>query len=318
MSRYHDETTMQGKASAKDLVMGLMKTPKTISSKFLYDETGSRLFEDITTLPEYYQTRTETAILTSSIDILRLYFDRPTTLVELGSGSSTKTKILLDEMDAIQAYVPIDISTDFLNETLRRLSLKYPDVTMTGVSADYTKSFEIPTFDTERTIVFFPGSTIGNFEPEAAIEFLRHVRTRLSNGDLLIIGVDRKKERSIIEAAYNDADGVTSAFNKNLLTRINRECGSHIDETAFEHISFYNEQEGRIEMHLQSLVNQTISLDGDLITFAEGETIHTENSYKFDLNDIERLSEESGLRLKRVISDELTYFSVCVMEVGHQ
>lgn len=274
MSRYHDDITMQGKTLAKDLVTGLTKTPKTISSKFLYDEKGSRLFEDITTLPEYYQTRTETAILTSS--------------------------------------------TDFLNETLQKLSLEYPDVTMTGGSADYTKSFEIPTFDTERTIVFFPGSTIGNFEPAAAIEFLCHVRTHLSNGDLLIIGVDRKKERSVIEAAYNDADVVTSAFNKNLLARINREHGSHIEETAFEHLSFYNEQEGRIEMHLQSLVNQTITLDGNVITFNEGETIHTENSYKFDLSDIERLCEKSGLRLKRVISDELTYFSVCVMEVGHR
>ncbi|QUE87915.1 L-histidine N(alpha)-methyltransferase [Exiguobacterium alkaliphilum] len=316
--RLGNEITVQWQAPVTELVAGLIRHPKTISSKFLYDETGSRLFEDITRLPEYYQTRTETEILRSSVDTLRLFFDRPTTLVELGSGSSTKTKILLDEMNAIKAYVPIDISTDFLMETVRKLSQDYPHIDMAGVSADYTKSFEIPKLDTERTVVFFPGSTIGNFEPAAAVDFLRHIRTHLSNGDLLIIGVDRKKERLIIEAAYNDSSGVTSAFNKNLLTRINREYGCRIDETTFEHVSFYNDKAGRIEMHLQSMIDQTVELAGEIITFEEGETIHTENSYKFDMNDIETMSVKSGLQLKRVISDELNYFSVCIMEVVHQ
>ncbi|RDY67982.1 L-histidine N(alpha)-methyltransferase, partial [Halobacillus trueperi] len=253
---------------------------------------------------EYYQTRTEASILRTYAEDLGLSFDRSTTLVELGSGSSTKTRILLDSMNHIQSYIPIDISEELLTSTVQQLNKDYPHIEVTGVSADYTQSFTLPIFQTEQKVFFFPGSTIGNFEPKEAVNFLRHIRSLMSPGDRLIIGMDRKKKRSVVEAAYNDEAGVTENFNKNLLTRLNREWDATFNEEAFSHLSFYNEEEGRIEMHLKSEENQMVKVNGEAIFFAKEETIHTENSYKFNLKNIQLLSEKSGFTLKQVFSDE--------------
>ncbi|WP_181898729.1 L-histidine N(alpha)-methyltransferase, partial [Halobacillus trueperi] len=253
---------------------------------------------------EYYQTRTEASILRTYAKDLGRYFDRSTTLVELGSGSSTKTRILLDSMEHIRSYIPIDISEELLTSTVQQLNKEYPHIEVTGVSADYTQLFTIPIYTTEQKVFFFPGSTIGNFEPKEAVNFLRHIQSLMSPGDRLIIGMDRKKKRSVIEAAYNDQSGVTEKFNKNLLTRLNREWKANINEEAFSHLSFYNEEEGRIEMHLKSEENQIVKVNGEAIFFAKEETIHTENSYKFNLKDLQILSEKSGFTLKQVFSDE--------------
>lgn len=307
--------TQEDETLSRGMVEGLNSTPKYIPSKYLYDEKGSLLFEQITELPEYYQTRTEASILRMYAKDLGLYFDCSTTLVELGSGSSTKTRILLNSMDQIKAYIPIDISEELLTHTIYQLNEDYPEMEVLGVSADYTQSFTMPIFQTKQKVFFFPGSTIGNFEPEEAAVFLLHIRSLMSTGDRLIIGMDRKKKRSVIEAAYNDEAGVTAAFNKNLLTRLNREMEGTMNEEAFSHVSFYNEEEGRIEMHLKSEENQMVKVNGEDVYFAKEETIHTENSYKFNLEDIQLLSDKSGFTLKQVFSDEQEYFSICVLEV---
>ncbi|WP_226577966.1 L-histidine N(alpha)-methyltransferase [Halobacillus litoralis] len=298
-----------------DMAVGLTGKQKSIPAKFLYDEKGSQLFEEITDLPEYYQTRTESEILLDNIEVWQKIFNQPTALIELGSGSSKKTKILLDHMKGITSYVPIDISEEFLSDVVTSLQSQYPEIAVEGISADYTQPFSLPVLEEVQKVVFFPGSTIGNFEPEEAVGFLSNIRSLLQAGDRMIMGVDRKKDRATIEAAYNDQAGVTEAFNKNLLTRMNREFGADFDIDAFDHVSFFNEIEGRIEMHLQSRTNQAVRVEGETIVFRAEERIHTENSYKYDPGDMVRLAKASGFQLRTVVSDERDYFSVCVLEV---
>ncbi|UOR12876.1 L-histidine N(alpha)-methyltransferase [Halobacillus amylolyticus] len=301
-----------------EILKGLTRERKYISSKFLYDKKGSQLFEKITELPEYYQTRTEATILSGNIEWLKDSFQKTTALIELGSGSSTKTRILLENIPGIQAYVPIDISPEMLSNTVDQLKKSFPNIQVTGVSADYTEAFSLPDLDAdaEQKVVFFPGSTIGNFEPEEAIRFLQSIRALLGTGDRMILGVDRKKDIDTLEAAYNDQAGITAAFNKNVLTRIKRELETDLDIQAFSHYSFYNSTAGRIEMHLRSKKDQTISIEGESITFKKGETIHTENSYKYSEAEIETLSRKSSFTLMTTLSDADRQFSVCILEAS--
>jgi len=295
----------------EEVVEGLRRPQKMIPSKFFYDERGSELFEEITRLDEYYPTRTETRILEDHIEEIAEVVGEQSVIVELGSGNSTKTRLLLDHMSDISAYVPVEISEEYLMKTVRSLKDEYPDLSIKPVCADYTKPFRIPpiakTF--EYYVIFYPGSTIGNFRPERAQQFLKTISRLLVPGGGMLIGVDLKKGRDTLEAAYNDAKGVTAQFNLNMLLRLNRELNADFRIDNFEHLAFYNEEKGRIEMHLKSNTRQEVHLNGEAIHFEEGETIHTENSYKYSLNEFRALVND-WFKVERVWTDEDDLFSM--------
>lgn len=295
----------------QEVLEGLRQPPKRIPSKFFYDERGSELFEQITGLQEYYPTRIERQILEQHIDEIARVVGERSVIVELGSGNSTKTRLLLDHLPDISAYVPVEISEDYLMKTVQSLKEEYPVLTIKPVCADYTKTFHIPPIDEsfEYYVIFYPGSTIGNFRPKRAQEFLRTISHLLIPGGGLLIGVDRKKDKKTLEAAYNDRKGITAAFNKNVLVRLNRELNADFDIDQFGHKAFYNEKEGRIEMHLVSKAKQQIRLDGTAITLEKGETIHTENSYKYSLKGFEELVDR-WFRVEKVWTDEDDLFSL--------
>lgn len=295
----------------EDVVRGLSRPQKRIPSKYFYDERGSELFEKITRLDEYYLTRTEKEILHAHADEIARRLGPRAVIIEPGSGSSAKTRLLIDHCDKLYAYVPVDISRRFLLEQAENLKGEYPELRVEPVVADYTRSFELPVEpgSHRRRMIFFPGSTVGNFKPEEARTFLGSLAGLLNPGDAMVIGVDLVKERGILERAYNDSEGVTAEFNKNLLHRINRELKADFDPGAFAHKAFYNEAENRIEMHLESLREQTVRVNGCGFDFAEGETIHTENSYKYTPESFEKICE--GLfRVEKVWTDPEELFSV--------
>lgn len=293
-----------------DVCDGLQQQQKSIPSKYFYDARGSQLFEAITELPEYYPTRTEIGILRRYLDEIVVRVGRRSLLVEYGSGSSLKTRILLDALPQAAGYVPIDISRDHLLASARQLAERYPDVPIIPVCADYTTDFQLPDLNSARPVVFFPGSTIGNFRPHEARAFLHHMAQVVGPGGGLLIGVDLMKDPAIIEAAYNDAQGVTAAFNKNMLVRINRELQGTFDLDQFEHLAFYNSSQGRIEMHLRSLSSHQVRI-GDLrIRFTEGETILTEYSYKYSLDDFAALANDAGFVVEQAWTDAADLFSV--------
>ncbi len=295
----------------EEVIEGLRRSQKMIPSKFFYDERGSELFEEITRLEEYYPTRTEARILQEHIGEIARAVGEQSILVELGSGNSIKTRLLLDHMPDITAYVPVDISEEYLLKTVRSLKNEYPKLTIKPVCADYTKPFQIPPIAKpfEYYVIFYPGSTIGNFRPEKAQQFLDIISKLLAPGGGLLIGVDLKKDNQILEAAYNDSRGVTAEFNKNMLVRINRELNADIDIDAFRHLAFYDEKEGRIEMHLLSDTEQEIHINGEIIHFDKGESIHTENSYKYSLEEFEKLVSE-WFEVVKAWTDENDLFSI--------
>jgi L-histidine N-alpha-methyltransferase len=295
---------------ARDVIAGLTAKPKTLPAKYFYDESGSALFEAITALPEYYPTRTELGILTARAGEIARLIPPGSALIELGSGSTAKARILLRKV-AIAAYVPVDISAEFLNDEAARLKRDLPHLRILPVAADFTKPFELPPAIGSRARVgFFPGSTIGNFEPPQAAEFLRHAGRLLGRGAHLIVGVDLVKNADVLNAAYNDAAGVTAAFNLNLLRRINRELGADFDLEGFRHLAFYNSAEHRIEMHLESRAAQKIQIGERTIRFERGETIHTESSYKYTVDTFQALAAEAGWSPVAVWTDPERYFSV--------
>ena len=299
---------------ATDVVAGLTATPKRLSPKYFYDSTGSALFERITELPEYYPTRREIGILTEHASDIAGLIPRGAALVEFGSGSSTKTRILLSAAKTLAAYVPVDISAQFLHQQMVGLRREYPKVAMLPVAADFTKPFDLP--DAAQTMPragFFPGSTIGNFEPHEAAAFLRHAARILGPGAAFIVGVDLVKDTQILKKAYNDSQGVTAKFNLNLLTRINRELGAKFNPACFEHHAFFNRDRSRIEMHLASLKRQRIKVCGECIEFRAGETIHTENSYKYSIDSFRALARGAGWTPAAVWTDADNYFSVHVL-----
>lgn len=295
----------------EEVIEGLHRSQKMIPSKFFYDERGSELFEQITRLEEYYPTRTETHILQEHIGEIAGAVGGQSILVELGSGNSTKTRLLLDHMPDITAYVPVEISEEYLLKTVQSLKNEYPQLTIKPVCADYTKPFQIPPIAKpfEYYVIFYPGSTIGNFRPVKAQLFLDTISKLLVPGGGLLVGVDLKKDKQILEAAYNDSKGVTAEFNKNMLVRINRELNANFDIDAFRHLAFYNKNEGRIEMHLVSDTEQEVHLNGEVIHFDKGESIHTENSYKYSLVEFKKLVNE-WFKVKEVWTDEDELFSI--------
>lgn len=300
-----------------DVLSGLAQPQKRLPSKYLYDERGSQLFDQICDLPEYYPTRTETALLATIAPEVADLVGPGASLVEFGSGSSHKVRLLLDAFEAPVAYVPLDISREHLIASARALADDYPDLPVVPVCADYTQPFEIPEIAGEQLRAgFFPGSTIGNFPRADAVGFLKSAATGLGRGNSLLIGVDLKKDVEILRAAYNDAAGVTAAFNLNLLRRINRELGGNFDLDAFVHDARWVEEVGRIEMHLVSTIDQTVTIDGTDFHFADGESIHTEDSHKYDIEGFAALAREAGWSHERHWTDPDGLFSIHYLVVS--
>lgn len=299
-----------------EVLRGLAAMPKHLSPWLFYDEPGSHLFEAITRLPEYYLTRTERGIFSRrAAEILEAAGDRPLTMIELGAGTAEKTGLLLKAAVRRQGavdYIPIDVSETALAAAKEHLEAKIPGVQVAARVADYTEGLaEIPAAG-QRRMVLYIGSSIGNFEPADAVEVLRKVRRRLSPGDLLLLGVDHVKDEPTLLRAYDDAAGVTAAFNKNILGRINRELGANFNTRLFRHHAKWNPEKSRIEIYLDSMVAQRVSIPAlELeVRFARGESIHTENSYKFTPQSIAAIVERAGFRIKQSWTDEREWFGV--------
>jgi L-histidine N-alpha-methyltransferase len=299
---------------AADVVAGLTATRKHLSPKYFYDLQGSALFEHITELPEYYPTRCEIAILQENAPAIASMFPAGCALVEFGSGSSRKARILLSAAATVEAYIPVDISGDFLLQDLLQLHRDLPHLVVQPLVEDFTQKFAIPKHLARLPRVgFFPGSTIGNFEPDEAGRFLRHIGKMLGAGSLLAVGIDLVKDEETLNRAYNDAEGVTARFNLNLLARMNRELGADFDLAAFKHDAFFNREKSRIEMHLASTRRQTVRINGATIDFQAGETIHTENSYKYTVKSFRALARKNGWSPVKVFTDG--FFSVHVLRM---
>ena len=299
-----------------EIVAGLSLPQKMISPKYFYDERGSRLFEQICDLPEYYLTRTELGIMRENISEMVKEIGPHVSVIEFGSGSGLKTRILLENLVEPFVYVPVDISMEHLLETSAALKEDFPGLEILPVAADFTRPFPLPQPANmpERNLVYFPGSTIGNFEPEAAIELLRVMYQEAGAGGALLIGVDLKKDRQMIESAYNDSAGVTAEFNLNVLRRLNREYGSDFDLDGFRHTAIYNESSGRIEMCLVSQCDQDVTLGEHRFSFTEGEKIITEYCHKFSLEGFRELASIAGFRQVSTWLDANQWFSIQLYE----
>jgi dimethylhistidine N-methyltransferase len=302
-----------------EVLSGLSKSPKQLSCKFFYDEQGAQLFQQICELPEYYITRTE-------IEILRLHgaemanaLGGQIELIGLGTGAGTKTRILLEELKDPLVYVPIDISREQLEKSSARFRKMFPSLQVLPVAADYLEPFELPLPRklSSRSVVYFPGSTIGNFEPELAGEFLTRLAELAGDGGGLLIGVDLQKDRQVLEAAYNDSAGVTANFNKNLLARANRELGADFDPRHWQHHAIYNSTEGRIELYLISETEQTVRIADREFHFRAGEEILTEYSYKHTIAGFIELARQAGFHFERVWTDDARWFGVFYFTVAN-
>ena len=298
----------------REVLDGLRKPEKSLPSKLFYDERGSELFEQISELREYYLTRTETAIFIDRIDEIASRIGSRALLVEFGSGNSQKTRILLDHLPDLAAYVAIDISQEKLAQSAATVAAAYPGLNVLSVWADYTRDLELPAIVESRKTAFFPGSSIGNFHPREAETFLRRVARLVETGGGLLIGVDLKKDARILNLAYNDPKGVTAAFNLNMLAHINREFGAGFRLDRFRHQATYNEQQGRIEMYLVSLEGQTVTFGETEITFRRDERVLTEVSYKYTVEEFERLAVGGGFHVRDVWTDGNQLFSVQYLE----
>ncbi len=301
----------------KSILAGLTANRKTISSKWLYDDVGSHLFEAITELDAYYPTRTELEILTRNASKYAQLPGSDGILVELGSGSSRKTRLLLDAFSRLRAYMPIDISDVHLKDAAERVRRAHPDLAVIPVASDFTQPLDgLPLVGDMPVLMFFPGSTIGNFEPDAARQLLDNIRIAMPDSTL-VIGVDRPKDISQLITAYDDPAGVTAAFNKNLLQRINRELGADFDLGAFRHRAIWNSAQCRIEMHLEALSEQTAHISDQTIVFAKGETIHTENSHKYSDMAFTEIASAAGWQVTGADQDGEGLFSVFTLRVNH-
>jgi dimethylhistidine N-methyltransferase len=294
-----------------DLLAALSSQPRSIAPKYFYDEAGSKLFDQICALPEYYPTRTELGILKNHTREIAGHIGVHAELVEFGAGSLTKVRLLLDAMDAPLRYVPIDISGEHLAQAAQGLGTDYPRLQVLPLVADYSQAFSLPPAmaGMRQRVGFFPGSTIGNFTPVEAVKFLTMAGNVLRGGALLL-GADLIKDPAILHAAYSDVQGVTAAFNLNLLARANRELGADFDLSKFAHSAFYNAPQQRIEMHLMSRVRQVVHLAGQAFEFEEGETLHTENSYKFTIDGLRALAVQAGFTPGPVWTDSQRLFSL--------
>jgi len=297
---------------AREAIGDLSQRPKRLSPKYFYDATGSELFEAITRLPEYYPTRTELSILRDRGSDIAAIIPNGAALIEFGAGATTKVRLLLENC-AISAYVPVDISGDFLQGQANALRRDFPGLAVYPVAADFTAPFALPdviTLAGMPKVGFFPGSTLGNFEPHEACAFLRSAREILGKDSQMIIGVDLEKDERVLYDAYNDAAGVTARFNLNVLVRINRELGGNFDLSAFTHRAIYNRERHRIEMHLISKKSQSVRLLGTNFAFRAGESIHTESSYKYSIDRFAALARGSGWTPRASWTDKAGMFSV--------
>lgn len=307
---------------AEDVRRGLSAPAKHLFPKYLYDELGSQLFEAICLLPEYYLTRAENEILTRYASDIIKSIEMPNTLIEMGSGSASKTRLVIETLLRDQSellFVPVDISASALERSSRVLLQSYPGLRIEAYAAEYFDGLaELAKAKRGRTLALFLGSNISNFEPSEAKAFLRAMKFVLAKGDALLLGADLKKDHRILEAAYNDSLGVTAAFSRNLLVRINRTLDADFDLHAFDHRAIFNETDSRIEIYVESLRPQTVSIKklGIRIEFDEGERIHTENSYKYDLESIKRLAQETGFECEHTWFDEQKRFSSNLLMAG--
>jgi dimethylhistidine N-methyltransferase len=313
----HDSEAARSASLSKfkdDVIAGLTKPEKSLPCKYFYDERGSKLFEQITTLEEYYPTRTELAIMQDNLAELVESIGNDVNLIEFGSGSSVKTELLLGHAD-IRSYIPIDIAEKELVASADRIQAKHPELVVHPVAADYTEDIHLPNvLEGTRNVVYFPGSTIGNFKPEEAKRFLERTLAMMGPNGALLIGVDLKKDKAILERAYNDEQGITSAFNLNLLERINRELSPTPPLTGFTHSSVYNEIDGRIEMRLIAIIEQDHTIGNTSVHFDKGEPILTEYSYKYTLEQFRELAASAGLVLRECWIDDSALFSVQLFE----
>ncbi|MEW5988580.1 MAG: L-histidine N(alpha)-methyltransferase [Chloroflexota bacterium] len=300
----------------QDVLRGLQQPQKELPARWFYDEVGSRLFEQICELDEYYLTRTEMAIMQARVAEMVALLGRGCLLIEYGSGSSKKTRLLLDHLPEPVAYVAIDISREHLLQATAALSAAYPGLEVLPLWADYTHSVTLPPTKRPptRRVAYFPGSTVGNFYPPEVVAFLQRVAAQVGPGGGLLIGVDLKKDPAILRRAYNDRAGVTAAFNLNMLAHLNRALGANFQLEQFEHRALYNQEHGRIEMRLVARAGQTVHLDGRAIPFHAGEEILTEVSYKYSLADFAELAAEGGFQVGQVWTDEEQLFSVQYLE----
>jgi dimethylhistidine N-methyltransferase len=298
-------------AFRRDVLRGLSRPEKELPCKYFYDERGSALFDRICALEEYYPTRCELEILERHAPEMARLVGPAAALIEYGSGSGVKTQLLLSALHHPVAYAPVDISGELLVESAQRLARHFPNLSVLPVYADFSRPFSLPPLPAAaRRVVYFSGSTIGNFDPPEAVDLLAGISRLCGRGGGLLIGVDLKKDRSILERAYNDRLGVTAAFNLNLLARINRELDGDFDVDRFAHHAFYNDRPGRIEMHLISQAEQTVRVADRTFHFRRGEGIHTECSYKYGLEEFARLASNAGLQLQKVWTDKQRHFSV--------
>lgn len=300
---------------ARDVREGLSATPRSLPSKYFYDERGSQLFDEITRLPEYYPTRAERALLDDSVRRI-VAISAPCTLVELGAGSADKTRVLLDEMlrvaSAAVTYIPMDVSADFLTSSAEQLRAEYPTLRTLPVIADFSRPFSLPDHPAP-TLHAFLGSTIGNFSPDAAVDLLAHARERMARDDHFLLGVDLRKDADVIERAYNDSSGVTAQFNKNILDVINACLGANFDPSLFRHLAIYNGDEHRIEMRLIARGEQHVKIPGvGDFTFDGGDAILTELSYKYDRDLVENLLSRSGLKIREWFTDAGNVFALAL------
>ena len=296
----------------EEVMAGLRKTPKEISALYSYDERGAHLFEDICRQPEYYLGRTEIAILEEHIDELAAMPGGDIALIEYGSGSSRKTRVLLDRLPQVAAYVPIDISKEMLVQSAAELAGRYRGLSVLPVCADYDQAFELPPAVSQysRRLFFYPGSTIGNRMPDDAGAFLRRMRTLCGSEGALLIGVDLRKDPALTLPAYDDAAGISPSFNLNSLSCLNRELGADFDLARFQHHVCYNEREGRVEISIVSREKQVVHLQGTPVWFEEGEKIWRAYAYKYSVTDFQRIAGDAGWRSERAWTDERQLFSV--------
>ncbi len=299
-----------------DVLRGLTQQRKRLDPKYFYDAVGSALFDAICGLEEYYPTRTETALMHTHASAMAEHIGVGCALIEFGSGVSRKSRLLIAAAQP-SVYVPIDIARDTLRAAAQGLAQEFPGLPVVAICADYSRQFELslPAEHARcRRVIFFPGSTIGNFDPDASMAFLANAAKLAGPGGALLIGVDLKKDKAILDAAYDDPQGVTAAFNLNLLARINRELGADFDVRAFRHRAHYAPEHGRIEMHLESLRWQSVTIGAERIVFQRGETIHTENSYKYSVEEFQALARAAGFLGRKCWVDDQRLFSIHYME----
>jgi dimethylhistidine N-methyltransferase len=293
------------------VLRGLLGQPRTLPPKLFYDKAGARLFEEICQLPEYYLTRTELGILRARAAEIAERCGEHVALIEYGSGAGVKVRVLLDHLENPAAYVPVDISIEQLAAVAAERARQYPELRVAPLHADYTSRFPLPSLPSDsRRVAFFPGSTIGNLHPAEATAFLHRIRSTIGGRGALILGVDRRKDTSLLRDAYNDAAGVTAAFNLNLLTRLNRELGATFDLSTFRHWAYFNDVASRIEMHLESTMAQRVYVAGTAIDFERGETILTECSYKYDRTFLEAVIKPAGFEIDQLWTDDRGWFWV--------